>query len=195
MYRCTSLVSCYCVLTEKIDKNDSVVTIDHFSRLQVRSLLVSYWRLECVAWRIVASHCEVGALQRLASQLSLIRALLRQEVLSRGSIRINYPEFYVSGKRRIHHHALLNHTHRNITSKFVTPTAPSCMDNSWRSTTLQAADSASSNQTLPFQNEHSEYWKNSDNWIICCQKFSSDVLISTKVSFFMWLRKVLMICK
>ena len=47
---------------------------------------------------------------------------------------------------------LLNH--RSITSKFVTPTAPSCIDNSWRSTTLPAADSASSNQTLPFQNEH-----------------------------------------
>ena len=27
-------------------------------------------------------------------------------------------------------------------------------DNSWRSTTLPAADSASSNQTFPFQNEH-----------------------------------------
>ena len=72
--------------------------------------------------------------------------------------------------------------HRSITSKFVTPIAPSCIDNSWRSTTLPAADSASSK-------------KNSDNWIICCQKFSSDVLISSKVSFFMWLTKVLMICK
>ena len=42
---------------------------------------------------------------------------------------------------------------RSITPKFVTPTAPSCIDNSWRSTTLPTADSASSNQTLPFQNE------------------------------------------
>ena len=39
---CTSFVSCYCVLTEKIDENGSVVTIDHFSRLRVGSLLVSY---------------------------------------------------------------------------------------------------------------------------------------------------------
>ena len=39
---CTSFVSCYCFLTEKIDKNGSVVTIDHFSRLQVGSLLISY---------------------------------------------------------------------------------------------------------------------------------------------------------
>ena len=39
---CTSFVSCYCVLTEKIDENDTVVIIDHFSRLQVGSLLVSY---------------------------------------------------------------------------------------------------------------------------------------------------------
>ena len=39
---CTSFVSCYCVLTEKIDKNGSVVTIDHFSRLRVGSLFVSY---------------------------------------------------------------------------------------------------------------------------------------------------------
>ena len=39
---CISFVSCYCALTEKIDKNGSVVTIDHFSRLQVGSLLVSY---------------------------------------------------------------------------------------------------------------------------------------------------------
>ena len=39
---CTSFVSCYCVLTEKIVKNGSVVTIVHFSRLRVRSLLVSY---------------------------------------------------------------------------------------------------------------------------------------------------------
>ena len=39
-----------------------------------------------------------------------------------------------------------------------------------------------------------EYWKNSDNWIIHCRKFSSDVLISSKVSFCVWLRKVLIIC-
>ena len=39
---CTSFISCYCVLTEKIDKNGSVVTIDQFSRLRVGSLLVSY---------------------------------------------------------------------------------------------------------------------------------------------------------
>ena len=39
---CTSFMSCYCVLTEKIDKNGSVVTIDHVSRLRVGSLLVSY---------------------------------------------------------------------------------------------------------------------------------------------------------
>ena len=39
---CTSFVSCYCVLTEKIDENDNVVTIDHFSRLRVGSLLVSF---------------------------------------------------------------------------------------------------------------------------------------------------------
>ena len=44
--------------------------------------------------------------------------------------------------------------HRSITTKFVTLTAPSCIDNSWRSTTLPTADLASSNQTLPFQNEH-----------------------------------------
>ena len=43
--------------------------------------------------------------------------------------------------------------HRNIASKFVAPTA-SCIDNSWKSTILPAADSVSSNQTLPFQNEH-----------------------------------------
>ena len=39
---CTSFMSCHCVLTEKIDKNGNVVTIDHFSRLRVGSLLVSY---------------------------------------------------------------------------------------------------------------------------------------------------------
>ena len=39
---CKSFVSCYCVLTEKIYENRSVVTIDHFSRLRVGSLLVSY---------------------------------------------------------------------------------------------------------------------------------------------------------
>ena len=44
--------------------------------------------------------------------------------------------------------------HRSVTPKFVSPTAPSCIDNSWKSTTPPAADSASSNQTLPFQNEH-----------------------------------------
>ena len=44
--------------------------------------------------------------------------------------------------------------HRSITPKFVTPTAPSCIDNSWRSTILPGVDSASSNLTLPFQNEH-----------------------------------------
>ena len=42
---CTSFVSCYCILTEKIDENGSVVTIDHFSRLRVGSLLISYiWK-------------------------------------------------------------------------------------------------------------------------------------------------------
>ena len=49
---------------------------------------------------------------------------------------------------------LFSSNHRSITSKFVTPTAPLCIDNSWRSTTLPAADSASSNHTLLFQNEH-----------------------------------------
>ena len=39
---CTSFVSCYCILTEKIGENRSVVTIDHFSSLRVGSLLVSY---------------------------------------------------------------------------------------------------------------------------------------------------------
>ena len=45
-------------------------------------------------------------------------------------------------------------THKSMTPKSVTPTAPSCIDDSWRSTTLPEADSASSNQTLPFQIEH-----------------------------------------
>ena len=40
-----------------------------------------------------------------------------------------------------------------------------------------------------------ECWKNSDNWTICCHKFFSAVLISSKVSLFMWLIKVLIICK
>ena len=91
---------------------------------------------------------------------------------------------------------LASNAHRIIKHKFVTPTTQLCIDNSWRSTTLPAADSASSNQTLPFQNEHK--WvleKNSDNWIIRCHKFSSDVLISPKVSSFMWFRKVLIISK
>ena len=39
---CTSFVSCYCVLTEKTDETGSVVTTDHFSRLRVGSLLVSF---------------------------------------------------------------------------------------------------------------------------------------------------------
>ena len=49
---------------------------------------------------------------------------------------------------------LVGWEHKSTTSNFVTPTALSCINNSWRSTTLPAADSASSNQTLPFQNEH-----------------------------------------
>ena len=44
--------------------------------------------------------------------------------------------------------------HRSTIPNSVTPTASSCIDNSWRSTTLPKADSASSNQTLPFENEH-----------------------------------------
>ena len=39
---CTSFVSCYGVLTEKIDETGNVVTINNFSRLRVGSLLVSY---------------------------------------------------------------------------------------------------------------------------------------------------------
>ena len=54
---CTSFVSCYCVLMAKIDKNGSVVTIDHISRLLSRITSRLLWRLECVAWWIVASHC------------------------------------------------------------------------------------------------------------------------------------------
>ena len=34
------------------------------------------------------------------------------------------------------HSIARGHEHRSITTKFVTPTAPSCIDNSWRSTTL-----------------------------------------------------------
>ena len=39
---CTCFMSCYCVLTEKIDENGSVVTITHFSRLRVGSLLIPF---------------------------------------------------------------------------------------------------------------------------------------------------------
>ena len=54
---CMSFVCCYCVLTEKIDKNRSVVTINHFSRLRVGSLLVSYGDSNVWPDRIVTSHC------------------------------------------------------------------------------------------------------------------------------------------
>ena len=54
---CTSFVSCYCVLTEKIDENGSVVTIDHFSPSPSRITSRLLRKLECVARRIVASHC------------------------------------------------------------------------------------------------------------------------------------------
>ena len=88
--------------------------------------------------------------------------------------------------------------HRSITPKFVTLTAPSYIDNSWRSTTLPAADSGTRlapTRHFRFRMSTNEYWKNSDNWIIRCHKFSGDVLISSKVSFFMWLRKILILCK
>ena len=48
----------------------------------------------------------------------------------------------------------LGFTHRSMTSKALMPTAPSCIDNSWRSTTHPAADSATSSHTLPVGNEH-----------------------------------------
>ena len=35
-------------------------------------------------------------------------------------------------------------SHRSITPKFVTPTAPSCIDNSWRSTTLRPPEKLTS---------------------------------------------------
>ena len=43
---CTSFLSCYCVLTEKIDENGSVVTINHFTCLRVGSLLASFGGLK-----------------------------------------------------------------------------------------------------------------------------------------------------
>ena len=51
-----------CSPRTKIDKNSSVVAIDHFSRLPSRITSSLLWRLECVAWRIVVSHCGGGAL-------------------------------------------------------------------------------------------------------------------------------------
>ena len=58
---CTSFLSCYCVLTEKIDENGSVVTTDHQSLLPSPSWITSCLlrRLEGVAWWIVASHCAI----------------------------------------------------------------------------------------------------------------------------------------
>ena len=44
--------------------------------------------------------------------------------------------------------------HRSITFKSFMLTALPCIDNSWRSTTLPAADLATSDQTLPLGNEH-----------------------------------------
>ena len=60
LYSClwTSFVSCYCVFTEKIRRKQQ--RCDHqslfLSPSQITSRLLR--RLECVAWRIVASHCD-----------------------------------------------------------------------------------------------------------------------------------------
>ena len=87
-------------------------------------------------------------------------------------------------------------TQRSMTSKSLMPTAPSCIDNSWRSTTLPAADTVTSDQTLPFGNEHQWVLENkSDNWIVRCYKFSSDVFISIKILFFMQIRIIHIISK
>ena len=44
--------------------------------------------------------------------------------------------------------------HRGVISKSLMPTVPSRIVNSWRSTTLPVAESATSHQTHPFWNEH-----------------------------------------
>ena len=87
--------------------------------------------------------------------------------------------------------------HRSITPKFVTPTAP------LRIWIIVERVPLSLQQTRQAPTRHfrirmstNEYWKNSNKWIIRCHKFCSDVLIFIQsFFFFMWLRKVLIICK
>ena len=84
--------------------------------------------------------------------------------------------------------------HRSNTSKFVTPTALSCVDKTIVGVPLSPQRTRQApTRHFRFRMSTNEYWKNSDNWIICCHKFPSDV--SSKVSFLMWLRNVLIICK
>ena len=71
--------------------------------------------------------------------------------------------------------------HRSITSKFVTRTAPSCIDNSWRSTTLPAADSASSNQT-PFW----KFWNIKHSFNLTSDMKRSSKIMPRKVFSWWW---------
>ena len=78
--------------------------------------------------------------------------------------------------------------HRSMTSNSLMRTVLSCIDNSWRSTTLPAADSATSNCLVGgswircgLEMSTNEYWKKSDNGIVPCHEFSGDVFISIKV--------------
>ena len=82
-------------------------------------------------------------------------------------------------------------TGASCTPKFVTPTAPLHID-----IIIVEGVPLSPQQTRLAPTRHfrfimsmNEYWKNSDNWIIRCHKFSSYVLISSKVSFFYVIKK------
>ena len=78
---CTSLMSCYCLLTEKIDKNRSVVTIDHFSRLRVGTLLVSYGDSNVWPGGLLQVTVQTGLENKgLASTCSSLNAIIRYPV-------------------------------------------------------------------------------------------------------------------
>ena len=70
------------------------------------------------------------------------------------------------------------HWHGTMTSKSLMPTAPSCIDNRWRSTTLLAADSATSGW------EWAPMSIGKNQIIGSLPQIFSDVFFSIKVSFF-----------
>ena len=113
--------------------------------------LVWYWRRECAIYNTDCNDVYIYLLRKSVSitfggyisekmecdqiePIWLHRGHVRTLLLYRGQFRNKCPKYkFIEIKIAVKSPGC---DHRSITPMFVTPTAPSCIDNSWRSTTL-----------------------------------------------------------